>query len=122
MLPSDYRWEEHDDGQGLYLHEVAPYPCRCGYWAPARSGIGILVHRGVRDCMPNQRLMATPEGARRFMEAWVTKWDADIRSLVRNKGAGEKWNRPSPEVSEAASSRDYARRRGRRSPGRKGPL
>lgn len=72
----------------------------------------MLLHWGVRDCIPNQRAMATAEGAKRFAEAWAIKWDAEIRRHVANKGAGDRWKPPPEEVSKAAASRDLARRRG----------
>ena len=114
MLPPGYRWEEQWGGQALFLDGVAPYPCRCAYWSPLPGGGGVLLHWGVRDCMPNQRTMATAEVATRFAEAWAIKWDAEIRQHVANKGAGERWSPPPEEVSKAAASRDLFRRKGHR--------
>lgn len=114
MLPLGYRWEEQWGGQALYLDGVAPYPCRCAYWSPLPGGGGVLLHWGVRDCMPNQRAMATAEGATRFAEAWAIKWDAEIRRHVGNKGAGDRWKPPPEEISKAAATRDLFRRKGHR--------
>jgi hypothetical protein len=114
MLPSDYRWEEQWGGQALFLDGVAPYPCRCAYWAPLPGGGGILLHWGVRDGMPNQRVFATEGGAMRFVEAWAAKWDTEIRKIVANKGRDYDVGVPAPGVVKEAASRDYARRRGHR--------
>ena len=51
---------------------------------------------------------------KKFAEAWVMKWDSEIRSVVANKGAGFGWVPPSEEVSRQAASRDLFRRRGHR--------
>jgi hypothetical protein len=61
--------------------------------------------------------MATKEGAKRLAEAWALKWDADIRRLIQNKGAGENWTPPSAEVTRLAALSDSARRRGRKKRG-----
>lgn len=114
MLPPDYRWEPLWEGQGLYLHGVKDFRCRCAWWEPLPGGGGVLLHWGVRDCLPNQRTLATPAGATRFAEAWATKWDAEIRRHVAEKGKGYSLAPPSPEVAQAAASRDLFRRRGHR--------
>jgi len=63
--------------------------------------------------MPNQRTLATPEVAKRFAEAWASKWDAEIRRIVGNKSTGAyAVSSLSPEVAKEAASRDLARRRG----------
>lgn len=69
---------------------------------------------GVRDCLPKQRTLATPEGAARFAEAWAIRWDAEIRQIVANKNKGYEVVLSSPQASAAAASRDFARRRGGR--------
>lgn len=117
MLSPGYRWEELWGGQGLYLVNVLPYPYRCAYWAPMPGGGGILLHWGMQDCLPKQRILATSEGAIRFAEAWAIKWDEKIREHVRNKGVGDPWSQPSTVSAEelaASASRDRARSSGRR--------
>ena len=114
MLPPDYRWEEQSDGMALCLDGVAQYPYRCANWAPKQGGGGVLLHCGVRDCLPNQRVFSSAGIAIKFAESWATKWDAEIRRIVRNKGLGYRVAPITPEVAREAAQRDYKRRHGSR--------
>jgi len=114
MQPPGYRWECSRERELLYLDGVMPFPCRCAGINPLLGGGGVLLHWGVRH-LPHQRLFATAEGAKDFAEAWASKWDAEIRRVIKEQAHDPYGVRPpSPEMAKEAASRDLARRRGHR--------
>ena len=117
MLPSDYLWQEHGDGQGRYIHEVGPCFYPCGYWTPTRSGIGIVGNWGVRDGTPIQRLMVTPEGPGASWGRGLPifgHWSA-TKAQVRNRTRRGRQYRPHPGGTTHGAG-------GGKTVGRKGPL
>lgn len=111
MLPADFYWQTYIDGPGLYVKGrlVATI-------TRVTNGYRITTTPGSRP--PWHHFMKTEEGSRRYLEAWATKWEAQIRGSSSSAilGMGHLAMDPDPKATKEAATREWYRRRGRKVP------